>query len=62
VEGVGVCTGSGWIELIFFTVAHMVLYFESVKKNIDKTLMFSLLLSSAYTESRTFKLLTLPCQ
>lgn len=50
------------IELIFFTVAHMVLYFGSMEKNIDKTLMFSLLLSSAYTESRTFNLLTLPCQ
>ena len=51
------------IELIFFIVASMGLMFWICAENsVDNSGMFSLLLSSAYTESRPFLLLTLPCQ
>ena len=50
------------IELIFFIVPSMGLCFGFVPKTvlIDNTGMFLLLLSSAYTESRLFLLLTPP--
>ena len=47
------------VELIFFTVAGKGL---CAGNSVDNTGMFSLLLSSAYTESRPFLLLTAPHQ
>jgi len=40
------------IGLFFFLLAHMVLQFGFVTKTVSSTLMFQLLLSSAYTASR----------
>ena len=50
------------IELIFFIVAGMGLRFGFVLKTVLIIEVFSLLLSSAYTESRPFLLLTPPHQ
>lgn len=51
--------GFGWSrEFIFFTVADIGLLGVCVENNVDHTGIFSLLLSSAYTTSRLFLLLT----
>lgn len=50
------------IELIFFIAASMGLCFGFVLKTVDNSGMFSLSLSRAYTESRSFLLLTPPHQ
>ena len=58
-EGVLVLAG---IELIFFVVAHTVLFWICDQNSVEKTLMFYLFLNSAYTASRSFPFLTLPHQ
>lgn len=57
---------SAGIELISFLVTDAMLFWiwdeNNVEKNADNTLMFYLLVGSAYSMSSTFQLLTLPCQ
>ena len=50
------------IELTFFTVASMGLFWVCAENSVDNTRMFLLPWSSAYTEARTFLLLTPPQQ
>ena len=53
-----VCPGFGWDRVNFLSSSwYSVMFWVQYEKNVDNTLMFSLLLSSVYTESRIFQLL-----